>query len=119
MVKHEISSVGVWFSVCVCARVNTAKRAGPYRAVVSGDGQEEQHANTSANYDVELLHHRDAHLEFFKNGGWSQGGVRTPPPPMSNEPRLSVPSRRPAHGRHQHSRERAEGDGDAQVVHAA
>uniref|UniRef100_H3DMA8 Integrator complex subunit 13 n=1 Tax=Tetraodon nigroviridis TaxID=99883 RepID=H3DMA8_TETNG len=30
--------------------------------------KEEQHANTSANYDVELLHHRDAHLEFFKNG---------------------------------------------------
>lgn len=32
------------------------------------DGQEEQHANTSANYDVELLHHRDAHMEFFKSG---------------------------------------------------
>uniref|UniRef100_A0A671TRV5 Integrator complex subunit 13 n=1 Tax=Sparus aurata TaxID=8175 RepID=A0A671TRV5_SPAAU len=31
--------------------------------------KEEQHANTSANYDVELLHHRDAHLEFFKSGG--------------------------------------------------
>uniref|UniRef100_A0A8C6KUM4 Integrator complex subunit 13 n=1 Tax=Nothobranchius furzeri TaxID=105023 RepID=A0A8C6KUM4_NOTFU len=30
--------------------------------------KEEQHANTSANYDVELLHHRDAHLEFFKSG---------------------------------------------------
>uniref|UniRef100_A0A8C6KTJ2 Integrator complex subunit 13 n=1 Tax=Nothobranchius furzeri TaxID=105023 RepID=A0A8C6KTJ2_NOTFU len=29
--------------------------------------KEEQHANTSANYDVELLHHRDAHLEFFKS----------------------------------------------------
>lgn len=29
--------------------------------------KEEQHANTSANYDVELLHHRDAHME-FKNG---------------------------------------------------
>lgn len=26
--------------------------------------KEEQHANTSANYDVELLHHRDAHIEF-------------------------------------------------------
>lgn len=40
--------------------------------VVSGDEQEEQHANTSANYDVELLHHRDAHLEFFKNGRWNE-----------------------------------------------
>uniref|UniRef100_A0A9J7XT62 Integrator complex subunit 13 n=1 Tax=Cyprinus carpio carpio TaxID=630221 RepID=A0A9J7XT62_CYPCA len=28
--------------------------------------KEEQHANTSANYDVELLHHRDAHIEFIK-----------------------------------------------------
>lgn len=36
--------------------------------LLSADGQEEQHANTSANYDVELLHHRDAHLEFFKSG---------------------------------------------------
>ena len=32
------------------------------------DIKEEQHANTSANYDVELLHHKDAHLEFFKSG---------------------------------------------------
>lgn len=39
----------------------------------SVDEQEEQHANTSANYDVELLHHRDAHLEFFKNGGCGRG----------------------------------------------
>jgi len=30
--------------------------------------KEEQHANTSANYDVELLHHRDAHMEFIKSG---------------------------------------------------
>lgn len=36
--------------------------------LVFGIKQEEQHANTSANYDVELLHHRDAHLEFFKSG---------------------------------------------------
>uniref|UniRef100_A0A8C4QES6 Cell cycle regulator Mat89Bb n=1 Tax=Eptatretus burgeri TaxID=7764 RepID=A0A8C4QES6_EPTBU len=28
--------------------------------------KEEQHANTSANYDVELLHHREAHAELFK-----------------------------------------------------
>lgn len=40
--------------------------------IVSGDEQEEQHANTSANYDVELLHHRDAHLEFFKSGVYRQ-----------------------------------------------
>ncbi|XP_041113340.1 integrator complex subunit 13 isoform X2 [Polyodon spathula] len=30
--------------------------------------EEEQHANTSANYDVELLHHKDAHLEFIRSG---------------------------------------------------
>ncbi|KAG2460125.1 integrator complex subunit 13 [Polypterus senegalus] len=30
--------------------------------------KEEQHANTSANYDVELFHHKDAHLEFIKSG---------------------------------------------------
>ncbi|XP_018411592.1 PREDICTED: protein asunder homolog isoform X2 [Nanorana parkeri] len=30
--------------------------------------KEEQHANTSANYDVELLHHKDGHIEFIKNG---------------------------------------------------
>ncbi|XP_068133698.1 integrator complex subunit 13 isoform X2 [Hyperolius riggenbachi] len=30
--------------------------------------KEEQHANTSANYDVELLHHKDAHLDFIKSG---------------------------------------------------
>ncbi|XP_078465657.1 integrator complex subunit 13 isoform X1 [Lampetra fluviatilis] len=32
--------------------------------------KEEQHANTSANYDVELLHHCDAHAELFKLGEW-------------------------------------------------
>ncbi|XP_078250380.1 integrator complex subunit 13 isoform X5 [Pogona vitticeps] len=30
--------------------------------------QEEQHANTSANYDVELLHHKEAHVDFLKSG---------------------------------------------------
>uniref|UniRef100_A0A4W3INU2 Integrator complex subunit 13 n=1 Tax=Callorhinchus milii TaxID=7868 RepID=A0A4W3INU2_CALMI len=30
--------------------------------------KEEQHANTSANYDVELLHQKDAHTELLKNG---------------------------------------------------
>ncbi|XP_075458958.1 integrator complex subunit 13 isoform X2 [Ascaphus truei] len=30
--------------------------------------KEEQHANTSANYDVELLHHKEAHVEFSKSG---------------------------------------------------
>ncbi|ELK33906.1 Cell cycle regulator Mat89Bb like protein [Myotis davidii] len=29
--------------------------------------KEEQHANTSANYDVELLHHKDAHVDFLKS----------------------------------------------------
>ncbi|MEE6477477.1 hypothetical protein FKM82_011527 [Ascaphus truei] len=29
--------------------------------------KEEQHANTSANYDVELLHHKEAHVEFSKS----------------------------------------------------
>ncbi|XP_010766578.1 protein asunder homolog, partial [Notothenia coriiceps] len=39
--------------------------------------QEEQHANTSANYDVELLHHRDAHMEFFKSGDLHMAGSST------------------------------------------
>lgn len=39
--------------------------------------KEEQHANTSANYDVELLHHRDAHLEFFKSGDLHMAGSST------------------------------------------
>uniref|UniRef100_A0A3P9LAD1 Integrator complex subunit 13 n=1 Tax=Oryzias latipes TaxID=8090 RepID=A0A3P9LAD1_ORYLA len=39
--------------------------------------KEEQHANTSANYDVELLHHRDAHLEFFKSGDLHMAGTST------------------------------------------
>ncbi|KAG8438568.1 hypothetical protein GDO86_004944 [Hymenochirus boettgeri] len=30
--------------------------------------KEEQHANTSANYDVELLHHKEAHMDFMKSG---------------------------------------------------
>ncbi|XP_025047520.1 integrator complex subunit 13 isoform X5 [Alligator sinensis] len=29
--------------------------------------EEEQHANTSANYDVELLHHKEAHVDFIKS----------------------------------------------------
>uniref|UniRef100_A0A673H5P5 Protein asunder homolog n=1 Tax=Sinocyclocheilus rhinocerous TaxID=307959 RepID=A0A673H5P5_9TELE len=36
--------------------------------------KEEQHANTSANYDVELLHHRDAHMEFIKSGDLHMAG---------------------------------------------
>ncbi|XP_018621459.1 integrator complex subunit 13 isoform X2 [Scleropages formosus] len=36
--------------------------------------EEEQHANTSANYDVELLHHRDAHMEFIKSGDLHPAG---------------------------------------------
>ncbi|XP_041820003.1 integrator complex subunit 13 isoform X2 [Chelmon rostratus] len=39
--------------------------------------KEEQHANTSANYDVELLHHRDAHLEFIKSGDLHMAGTST------------------------------------------
>lgn len=55
----------MFIDVCVCAVMLTFVCRFPT------DGQEEQHANTSANYDVELLHHRDAHLEFFKSGGCS------------------------------------------------
>ncbi|KAJ8411302.1 hypothetical protein AAFF_G00173080 [Aldrovandia affinis] len=36
--------------------------------------KEEQHANTSANYDVELLHHREAHMEFIKSGDLHPAG---------------------------------------------
>ncbi|KAJ7424024.1 protein asunder isoform X4 [Willisornis vidua] len=36
--------------------------------------QEEQHANTSANYDVELLHHKEAHVDFLKSGDNHTGG---------------------------------------------
>ncbi|XP_032203492.1 integrator complex subunit 13 isoform X3 [Mustela erminea] len=36
--------------------------------------EEEQHANTSANYDVELLHHKDAHVDFLKSGDTHIGG---------------------------------------------
>uniref|UniRef100_A0A8C5KH94 Integrator complex subunit 13 n=1 Tax=Jaculus jaculus TaxID=51337 RepID=A0A8C5KH94_JACJA len=36
--------------------------------------KEEQHANTSANYDVELLHHKDAHVDFLKSGDAHLGG---------------------------------------------
>ncbi|CAO2607206.1 Integrator complex subunit 13 [Lemmus lemmus] len=36
--------------------------------------KEEQHANTSANYDVELLHHKDAHVDFLRSGDTHSGG---------------------------------------------
>ncbi|NXW33561.1 INT13 protein, partial [Phaetusa simplex] len=36
--------------------------------------KEEQHANTSANYDVELLHHKEAHVDFLKSGDNHVGG---------------------------------------------
>ncbi|XP_077399799.1 LOW QUALITY PROTEIN: integrator complex subunit 13 [Vanacampus margaritifer] len=39
--------------------------------------KEEQHANTSANYDVELLHHKDAHMEFIKSGDLHMAGTST------------------------------------------
>ncbi|XP_021509749.1 integrator complex subunit 13 isoform X4 [Meriones unguiculatus] len=35
--------------------------------------KEEQHANTSANYDVELLHHKDAHVDFLRSGDSHSG----------------------------------------------
>lgn len=63
----------VLMRVCdvMCLRVSRAHFLyWPVFVIVSVDEQEEQHANTSANYDVELLHHRDAHLEFFKSGGY-------------------------------------------------
>ncbi|KAF7229130.1 transcript variant X1 [Nothobranchius furzeri] len=49
----------------------------PMKVIIGAGGQEEQHANTSANYDVELLHHRDAHLEFFKSGDLHMAGTST------------------------------------------
>uniref|UniRef100_A0A4W6G3D7 Integrator complex subunit 13 n=1 Tax=Lates calcarifer TaxID=8187 RepID=A0A4W6G3D7_LATCA len=48
----------------------------PMKPTLNVCEQEEQHANTSANYDVELLHHRDAHLEFFKSGGTRENGLK-------------------------------------------
>ncbi|XP_078678571.1 integrator complex subunit 13-like isoform X1 [Branchiostoma floridae x Branchiostoma belcheri] len=35
--------------------------------------KEEQNASTSANYDVEILHSKDAHIEILKMGSTSQG----------------------------------------------
>ncbi|XP_063785178.1 integrator complex subunit 13 isoform X2 [Pseudophryne corroboree] len=40
--------------------------------------KEEQHANTSANYDVELLHHKEAHVDFIKSGDGHVGNSREP-----------------------------------------
>ncbi|XP_008399159.1 integrator complex subunit 13 isoform X1 [Poecilia reticulata] len=49
----------------------------PMKPTLNVCEQEEQHANTSANYDVELLHHRDAHIEFFKSGDLHMAGTST------------------------------------------
>ncbi|XP_069376334.1 integrator complex subunit 13 isoform X1 [Paralichthys olivaceus] len=49
----------------------------PMKPTLNVCEQEEQHANTSANYDVELLHHKDAHLEFFKSGDLHMAGTST------------------------------------------
>ncbi|KAL3048551.1 hypothetical protein OYC64_007164 [Pagothenia borchgrevinki] len=49
----------------------------PMKPTLNVCEQEEQHANTSANYDVELLHHRDAHMEFFKSGDLHMAGSST------------------------------------------
>ncbi|XP_036153280.1 integrator complex subunit 13 isoform X3 [Myotis myotis] len=46
----------------------------PMKPTFSVFDQEEQHANTSANYDVELLHHKDAHVDFLKSGDTHLGG---------------------------------------------
>lgn len=75
--KHEISSITVCVFLPVCVYLHISFYSWQFFFIfifyiVSGDGQEEQHANTSANYDVELLHHRDAHLEFFKSGVYRQ-----------------------------------------------
>lgn len=37
--------------------------------------KEEQHANTSANYDVELLHHKDAHVDCLRSGDGHSGAA--------------------------------------------
>ncbi|XP_048410043.1 integrator complex subunit 13 isoform X5 [Stegostoma tigrinum] len=39
----------------------------PMKPTFSVSEQEEQHANTSANYDVELLHQKDAHTELLRS----------------------------------------------------
>ncbi|XP_061523581.1 integrator complex subunit 13 isoform X1 [Phycodurus eques] len=49
----------------------------PMKPTLNVCEQEEQHANTSANYDVELLHHKDAHMEFFKSGDLHMAGTST------------------------------------------
>ncbi|XP_058481204.1 integrator complex subunit 13 isoform X1 [Solea solea] len=49
----------------------------PMKPTLNVCEQEEQHANTSANYDVELLHHKDAHLEFFRSGDLHMAGTST------------------------------------------
>ncbi|XP_072327956.1 integrator complex subunit 13 isoform X2 [Scyliorhinus torazame] len=41
----------------------------PMKPTFSVSEQEEQHANTSANYDVELLHQKDAHTELLRSEG--------------------------------------------------
>ncbi|XP_048355423.1 integrator complex subunit 13 isoform X1 [Sphaerodactylus townsendi] len=45
----------------------------PMKPTFSVCDQEEQHANTSANYDVELLHHKEAHVDFLKSGDTHMG----------------------------------------------
>ncbi|XP_073506370.1 integrator complex subunit 13 isoform X1 [Phyllobates terribilis] len=50
----------------------------PMKPTISVCDQEEQHANTSANYDVELLHHKEAHVEFIKSGDGHVSNSREP-----------------------------------------
>ncbi|PNI98688.1 INTS13 isoform 6, partial [Pan troglodytes] len=49
--------------------------------------KEEQHANTSANYDVELLHHKDAHVDFLKSElHYCTGAYRISPVDVNSRP---------------------------------
>ncbi|XP_053575066.1 integrator complex subunit 13 isoform X1 [Bombina bombina] len=50
----------------------------PMKPTLSVCDQEEQHANTSANYDVELFHHKEAHIDFMKSGEGHIGAYREP-----------------------------------------
>ncbi|KAK1789461.1 hypothetical protein P4O66_015376 [Electrophorus voltai] len=59
----------------------------PMKPTLSVCEQEEQHANTSANYDVELLHHRDAHMEFIKSElHYCTGAYRISPVEVNSRP---------------------------------
>uniref|UniRef100_A0A8C5RCM6 Integrator complex subunit 13 n=1 Tax=Laticauda laticaudata TaxID=8630 RepID=A0A8C5RCM6_LATLA len=49
--------------------------------------KEEQHANTSANYDVELLHYKEAHVDFLKSElHYCTGAYRISPVDVNSRP---------------------------------